>query len=131
MRDPVVPDDCPQEVADVIAACTQRNADARPSAKEVCRWVPHSCGDGPQLLKPVGMPYPSCSILVCHVSICSAAPISRHQCPVTASEGGAPCAACRMLYRATPAWEEPTEVREMLDAFDELDVIPEDAVRPL
>ena len=36
-----------------------------------------------------------------------------------------------MLYRATPAWEEPTEVREMLDASDELDVIPEDAVRTL
>jgi hypothetical protein len=45
MRDPVVPDDCPQEVADVIAACTQRNADARPSAKEVCRWVLDSCHD--------------------------------------------------------------------------------------
>lgn len=37
MRDPVVPDDCPQDVVDVINACTQRNADARPSAKEVCR----------------------------------------------------------------------------------------------
>jgi hypothetical protein len=34
-----------------------------------------------------------------------------------------------MLYRATPAWDEPTEVREMLDASDELDAIPEDAVR--
>ena len=56
MRDPVVPEDCPQEVADVIAACTQRNAEARPSAKEVCRWVLHSCGDGTQSLKPVDMP---------------------------------------------------------------------------
>jgi hypothetical protein len=50
MRDPVVPDDCPQEVADVIAVCTQRNADARPSAKEVCRWVPSSCDNGTQSL---------------------------------------------------------------------------------
>lgn len=40
-----------------------------------------------------------------------------------------PLCHCRMLYRATPAWDEPTEVREMLDASDELDAIPEDAVR--
>lgn len=58
LRDPVVPRDCPQEVADLIIACMQRNQNARPSAKEVCR----------------------------------------------------------LLYQSAPAWEEPDDVREMLDS---------------
>ena len=50
MRDPVVPADCPQDVADLITACTQRNQVARPSAKEVCRCAPqHFPHTGPSL----------------------------------------------------------------------------------
>ncbi len=37
IRDVLVPSECPQEVADLISACMQRNAKARPSAREVCR----------------------------------------------------------------------------------------------
>ena len=32
-----VPSECPQEVADIISACMQRDAKARPSAREICR----------------------------------------------------------------------------------------------
>lgn len=39
------------------------------------------------------------------------------------------CMICRMLYRAEPEWEEPSDVREMLDASEELGTISEDAVR--
>ena len=37
IRDVLVPSECPQEVADLISACMQRDAKARPSAREVCR----------------------------------------------------------------------------------------------
>ena len=39
------------------------------------------------------------------------------------------CHTGRLLYRAEPAWEEPEEVRTMLDSTSDLDAIPEDAVR--
>jgi hypothetical protein len=34
-----------------------------------------------------------------------------------------------MLYRSPPEWEEPADVRDMLDASEDLETIPEDAVR--
>ena len=43
IRDVLVPSECPQEVADLIAACMQRDAKARPSAREVCRCA--ACSD--------------------------------------------------------------------------------------
>mmetsp|Transcript_3518 Transcript_3518/g.10219 ORF Transcript_3518/g.10219 Transcript_3518/m.10219 type:complete len:508 (+) Transcript_3518:246-1769(+) len=58
LRDPVVPTECPQEVADLITACRQRDQHLRPSAKDIVR----------------------------------------------------------MLYHADPAWEEPPEVRAMLQS---------------
>ena len=40
LRDPVVPTECPQEVADLIDACRQREQHLRPSAKEIVRCAP-------------------------------------------------------------------------------------------
>jgi hypothetical protein len=72
MRDPVVPDDCPQEVADIIAACMQRDTYARPAAKEVCRWVPTS-------RQPAAAP------LTHHVSACYHQLPSLCQCQLTSA----------------------------------------------
>lgn len=60
LRDPVVPKECPQAIADLITACRQRDQYLRPTAKEVCR----------------------------------------------------------LLYQAEPVWEEPDDVRAMLEATD-------------
>lgn len=39
LRDPIVPKECPQEIADLIEACRQRDQQLRPTAKEVCRLL--------------------------------------------------------------------------------------------
>lgn len=39
LRDPVVPRECPQEIADLMTACRQRDQSKRPTAKEVCRLL--------------------------------------------------------------------------------------------
>lgn len=39
LRDPVVPRECPKEIADLITACRQRDQSKRPTAKEVCRLL--------------------------------------------------------------------------------------------
>jgi hypothetical protein len=77
---------------------------------------------------------PACSMNLQHTGVlCVRLPAVLEWCHqsqiMAAPQTETPCATCRMLYRATPAWDEPTEVREMLDASDELDAIPEDAVR--
>lgn len=41
LRDPVVPTECPQEVADLITACRQRDQHLRPSAKDIVRHATH------------------------------------------------------------------------------------------
>jgi len=43
-----VPSECPQEVADIISACMQRDAKARPSAREICRCVTQSYAYSPR-----------------------------------------------------------------------------------
>ena len=87
-----MPSECPQEVADIISACMQRDVKARPSAREICR----------------------CALCTLHTRQ-REAETCIGRCAAACLEPSSVPGACRQLYSAEPVWEEPEDLRTMLD----------------